>query len=71
MPSVKKKNKSKRAKARSNDSPMPQGGAGLIRFYQDESNGIKITPLVAIILAVVLMGSVILLKAGVIEWIFG
>ena len=30
--------------------PMPMGGAGLMRFYQDASNGFKIGPIVVVVL---------------------
>ena len=70
MPTVKPK-KSKRQQSRSGDSPMPQGGAGLIRFYQDASNGIKVSPLVALILSGVLIVVVILAKVGAFNWLLG
>ena len=44
---------------RGSDSPMPMGGAGLMRFYQDQSNGIKVGPVATIILAVLLIVIVI------------
>lgn len=71
IPSMAKKSKSARASRRSSDSPMPQGGAGLIRFYQDASNGIKLSPITALVLAGVLVVVVILAHAGVLNWLIG
>ncbi|MHA1673234.1 MAG: preprotein translocase subunit Sec61beta [Promethearchaeota archaeon] len=64
------KKKSARAKRRKSDSPMPQGGAGLIRFYQDAANGIKISPVTALVLAGLLVAVVILARVGIFEWLF-
>ncbi|MHA1521223.1 MAG: preprotein translocase subunit Sec61beta [Promethearchaeota archaeon] len=64
------KKKSARAKRRSSDGQMPQGGAGLIRFYQDAANGIKISPITALVLAGVLIVVVILAGAGIFDWLF-
>ena len=36
-------------------SPMPSGGAGLIRFFEDETPGIKVGPTVVVILASILV----------------
>ena len=68
MPS---KSKSKRQKRRSSDTPMPSGGAGLIRFYQDQSNGIKISAITALVFSVALIVVVILAHTGVFDWILG
>jgi preprotein translocase subunit Sec61beta len=38
---------------------MPQSSAGLMRFFQDESNGVKVPPELVIIIAVILIASVI------------
>ncbi|WP_371803728.1 preprotein translocase subunit Sec61beta [Candidatus Lokiarchaeum ossiferum] len=66
------KNKSKRQKRRSADGPMPSGGAGLIRFYQDASNGIKISPITAIVLSVLLIAIVIVGQVtSIFDWIGG
>jgi len=59
MPKTAKKKKGKRG-----EGPMPSGGAGLIRFFEDETPGIKIGPTVVVILAS------ILLVAAVIAHIF-
>jgi preprotein translocase subunit Sec61beta len=65
------KKKSKRARRRGSDGPMPMGGAGLIRFFQDESTGIKVGPIVTILLSVLLIVIVIMAQAGVFEWLLG
>jgi preprotein translocase subunit Sec61beta len=55
MPKTAKKRKGKRG-----DGPMPSGGAGLIRFFEDETPGIKVGPTVVLILASILViGTVI------------
>ena len=63
------KNKSARQKRRSADGPMPQGGAGLIRFYQDESNGIKVSPVTVLVLSVLLIVIVILAHNDILDWL--
>ena len=45
---------SKRRKARE-EAQMPIAGAGLIRFFQEESEGIKVGPKAVIIMAILLM----------------
>ncbi len=65
------KKKSKRARRRGADGPMPMGGAGLIRFFQDESTGIKVGPIATLLLSVLLIVMVILAHVGVFSVIFG
>jgi len=43
---------------------MPMGGAGLIRFYQDEAGGIRIGPIATVLLAAVLIVVVIFAWLG-------
>jgi protein transport protein SEC61 subunit beta len=50
MPKTAKKRKGKRG-----DGPMPSGGAGLIRFFEDETPGIKVGPTTVVILASILL----------------
>jgi preprotein translocase subunit Sec61beta len=50
MPKKQKKRKGKRG-----DGPMPSGGAGLIRFFEDETPGIKVGPTTVVILASILV----------------
>jgi len=49
---------SKRKKKR--EAPMPMGGAGLIRFFQDETEGIKMGPIAVTLLAVSLISIVLI-----------
>ncbi|MHA1681067.1 MAG: preprotein translocase subunit Sec61beta [Promethearchaeota archaeon] len=58
------KKESRRARRRSSRASMPMGGAGLIRFYQDESSKVKIGPVATLLIAVALIVLVIL------GWIF-
>jgi preprotein translocase subunit Sec61beta len=46
MPKTAKKKRKKRG-----EGPMPSGGAGLIRFFEDETPGIKVGPTMVVILA--------------------
>lgn len=50
---------------------MPMGGAGLIRFYQDESSRVKVGPVATVLLSVALLVIVIwawLRKAGIVPF---
>ena len=49
---------------------MPMGGAGLMRFFEDSSIGIKIGPITTVIMSVTLILAVIMAHLGVFEWIF-
>ncbi len=61
---------SRRKKKRSGSSPMPLGGAGLMRFFEDSSIGIKVGPISTILLAGALIGIVILAHLGIFGWLF-
>jgi preprotein translocase subunit Sec61beta len=61
---------SRRRKRRSGKAPMPQGGAGLIRFFEDPSIGIKVGPISAVLFAAALIVIVILGRLGVFGWLF-
>ncbi|MFW9987910.1 MAG: preprotein translocase subunit Sec61beta [Candidatus Odinarchaeota archaeon] len=61
---------SRRRKRRSGSSPMPMAGAGLMRFFQDSSVGIKIGPITTVILSITLILIVILAWLGVFSWLF-
>jgi preprotein translocase subunit Sec61beta len=50
MPKTAKKRRKKRG-----EGPMPSGGAGLIRFFEDETPGIKVGPTMVVILASILL----------------
>ncbi len=49
---------------------MPLGGAGLMRFFEDSSIGIKVSPITTIILAVGLITIVMLAWLRVFQWLF-
>ena len=55
MPKTAKKKRKKRG-----EGPMPSGGAGLIRFFEDETPGIKVGPTMVVILAGILMIAVVI-----------
>jgi len=44
------------------NAPMPQSSAGLLRFFEDETRGIKIRPELVVAMAGVLMVISILLR---------
>jgi len=50
----------KKKKKRGGDAPLPSGGAGLIRFFQDESEGIKMGPVTITLLTITLILIVII-----------
>ncbi len=49
---------------RKSDGPMPSGGAGLIRFFEDETPGIKVGPIAVMVI------SVLTIIAITIGWVF-
>jgi len=49
---------------------MPLGGAGLMRFYEDSSIGVKVGPVTTALLAMGLIVIVILAHIGIFEWLF-
>lgn len=49
---------------------MPLGGAGLMRFFEDSSIGIKIGPLSAVLMAALLIGLVVLAHLDIFNWLF-
>ncbi len=50
MPKTQKKRRKKKG-----DGPMPSGGAGLIRFFEDETPGIKVGPTMVVILSSIMI----------------
>ncbi|MBD3216278.1 MAG: preprotein translocase subunit Sec61beta [Candidatus Lokiarchaeota archaeon] len=64
------KRQSRRKKRRSGSAPMPMGGAGLMRFFEDSSIGIKVSPVATALFAVALIAVVILAHLGVFTWLF-
>ena len=61
---------SRRKKRRSGTAPMPMGGAGLMRFFQDSSIGIKIGPISTVLMSLALIVIVILAHLGIFNWLF-
>jgi preprotein translocase subunit Sec61beta len=51
---------SKREKKRERRAPMPAASAGLLRFFEEETRGIRVKPEFAVIFAVVLILACIL-----------
>ncbi len=64
------RNQSKRKKRRSGNAPMPLGGAGLMRFFEDSSIGIKVSPITTVIFASALILIVIFAWLGIFNWLF-
>ena len=64
------RSQSRRKKRRSGSAPMPLGGAGLMRFFEDSSIGIKVSPITTVIFSVSLILIVILAWLGVFNWLF-
>ena len=65
-----RQSQSRRKKRRSGSAPMPLGGAGLMRFFEDSSIGIKVSPITTIIFAVGLITIVMFAWLGIFEWLF-
>jgi len=65
-----RRTQSRRTKRRSGSAPMPMGGAGLMRFFQDSSVGIKVGPITVVVLSIALIMIVILADLRVFEWLF-
>ncbi|MHA2434019.1 MAG: preprotein translocase subunit Sec61beta [Candidatus Thorarchaeota archaeon] len=55
MPKTAKKRRKKKG-----EGPMPSGGAGLIRFFEDETPGIKVGPTLVVVLTAILLIATIL-----------
>ena len=55
MPKTTKKRRKKRG-----EGPMPSGGAGLIRFFEDETPGIKVGPTVVVVLSAIMIVATII-----------
>lgn len=48
------------SRKRKDSSPMPAASAGLLRFFEEETEGIKIRPELLVVLAIiVIIGSVL------------
>ena len=57
---------SKRQKRRERKAPMPAQSAGLLRFFEEETQGIKVKPEILVVLTIALVIMAVLLAAGVI-----
>lgn len=64
------RSQSRRRKRRAGNAPMPMGGAGLMRFFEDSSIGIKIGPISTVILSFGLILVVIFAHLGIFNWFF-
>jgi len=64
------RSQSRRKKRRSGNAPMPLGGAGLMRFFEDSSIGIKISPITTVVIALSLILIVIFAWLGIFNWLF-
>ena len=62
---------SRRKKRRTGTAPMPLGGAGLMRFFEDSSIGLKVSPISTVVISVGLITVVFLAHLGVFNWFFG
>ena len=49
-----------REKKREKKSPMPAASAGLLRFFEEETQGIKVRPEIVVVLAVSLILAAVL-----------
>jgi preprotein translocase subunit Sec61beta len=47
------------SKEKKREAPMPMSGAGLMRFFEDETEGIKIQPTYVMVFAVAIIAVVI------------
>ena len=54
---------SRRQKRRERSAPMPAASAGLLRFFEEETKGIKVRPELVVALAVALLMTAILATA--------
>lgn len=59
-----------RSSRSSSGNPSPASGAGLIRFYQDPSNGIKVSPVATLVLTGLLIVAVLLARIDFIQRLF-
>ncbi|TXT56716.1 MAG: Preprotein translocase subunit SecG [Candidatus Thorarchaeota archaeon] len=57
---VKKKSGKKKKRSSKSDGGGMTGGAGLIRFFEDETPGIKVGPTVVIVFAAMLVVAIVI-----------
>jgi len=65
-----KPSRRKKRRSSSGGGPMPMGGAGLMRFFEDSSIGIKIGPITTVLMSVALIVTVIMAHFGIFDWLF-
>jgi len=53
---------SRRQRRRQQRAPMPATGAGLLRFFEEDTPGIRVTPEIIVILAVALIAICLILN---------
>jgi len=53
---------SRRGKRRERRAPMPAASAGLLRFFEEETQGVKIRPELVVVLTVALIMAAILAR---------
>jgi len=53
---------SRRARRRRKEAPMPATGAGLLRFFEEETLGMRIKPEIVLIIAVSLIAICIIVQ---------
>lgn len=49
-------------KKKSKQAPMPASSAGLLRFFEDETHGVKVRPEIVVILSIATMIASIVLR---------
>jgi preprotein translocase subunit Sec61beta len=64
MPKTAKKRRKKKGKG---ETPVT-GGAGLIRFFEDETPGIKVGPTVVVVFAAIVLVVVIIAHLGILPF---
>ncbi len=65
MPKTAKKRKKKKG-----EGPMPSGGAGLIRFFEDETPGVKVGPTLVLVFSAMLLVATVMAHIAVqLGWI--
>jgi preprotein translocase subunit Sec61beta len=60
----------KSKKKRSSEGPMPAAGAGLIRFFADSSEGIKIGPITVLLITIAVVVLVFMADLGLFNLFF-
>jgi preprotein translocase subunit Sec61beta len=60
----------KSKKKRQSEGPMPAAGAGLIRFFADSSEGIKIGPITVLLITIAVVVIVFMADLGLFNLFF-